>query len=276
MTTVSIVLYKNSLEQCYTVLEPLVNSVVERIFLVDHSGNNKLEVLAGYSPKITYIQHKNKGYGAGHNVALKEAFKINPDGFHLVMNPDIILLSDDIRKLEHFMFKYPTIGCCMPRILNINGTNQRLCKYLPSPMDLLLKRFCPWLVRDRIKHLCMGDCDYDKILSVPWISGCFMFMRIEAFQRIGGFDERFFLYAEDIDLSRRIHLHYETIYCPEVTVTHLHQAGSYHSLKLLLIHIASTIHYFNKWGGWFDSRIRDAVNNKARERNKTGIDLPHS
>ena len=276
MTTVSIVLYRNSLEQCYTVLEPLVNSVAERIFLVDHSGNRKLEILTGYSPKITYMPHKNTGYGAGHNFALKEALKINPDGFHLVMNPDIILSSDDISKLEHFMSQFPTVGCCMPRILNIDGSNQRLCKYLPSPMDLVLKRFFPWFVRKRIKHLSMGDCDYDKILSVPWLSGCFMFMRIEAFNRTGGFDERFFLYAEDIDLSRRIHLHYETVYCPDVTVKHLHQAGSYHSLKLLVIHIISTIQYFDKWGGWFDSKIRDSVNEKARARNQAGIILPRS
>ena len=276
MTTASIVLYKNSLEECYSVLEPLVNSVVETIFLIDHSGDNKLEVLTKYSPKIKYIPHKNLGYGSGHNVAFREAYRINPDGFHIVMNPDIILSAETISKMERFMSEAPTVGWCMPRILNSDGTDQKLCKYLPSPMDLFSKRFFPLVfARKRIDQLTMCDCDYDKVLSVPWLSGCFMFLRLKAVMAVEGFDERYFLYAEDIDLSRRVHLVYDTVYYPEVSVVHLHRADSYHSIRMMLIHIASVVKYFNKWG-WFSDKERDVINDKARARNQAGIILPRS
>ncbi len=275
MTTASIVLYKNSLEECYSVLEPLVDSIVETIFLIDHSGDNKLEVLARYSSKIKYIPHKNLGYGSGHNVAFREAARINPDGFHVVMNPDISLPADSITKLEQFMEKMPTVGCCMPRILNPDGTDQRLCKYLPSPMDLFLKRFFRKSSRKRIDRLTMCDCDYDKVLSVPWLSGCFMFLRMEAVIQTKGFDERFFMYAEDIDFSRRVHLVSDTVYYPEVSIVHLHRADSYHSGRMMMIHIASVVKYFNKWG-WFSDRERDVINDKARTRNQAGITLPRS
>ena len=275
MTTVSIVLYKNSLEECYSVLEPLVNSVAERIFLIDHSGDDRLAVLAEYSPKISYFRQKNLGYGAGHNFAFQEVLKINPDGFHLVLNPDIILESEDILKMEQFMSRFPTVGCSMPRVLNPDGTNQRLCKYLPAPQDLFIKRFLPFLGRKKINRLCMGDSDYDKILSVPWLSGCFMFLRLDAIRQTGGFDERYFMYAEDIDFSRRIHQHFETVYCPDVTVEHQHQAGSYHSTKMLLIHIASIVRYFNKWG-WFFDKERNIINERAKKKNLADSFLPNS
>ncbi len=275
MTTASIVLYKNSLEECYSVLEPLVNSVVETIFLIDHSGDNKLDVLARYSPKIKYIPHKNLGYGSGHNVAFKEAYRINPDGFHIVMNADIILSTETIRKMEQFMSEAPTVGLCMPRILNTDGTDQKLCKYLPAPMDLFSKRFFQLFSRKRVDRLTMCDCDYDKVLSVPWLSGCFMFLRLKAVMDVGGFDERYFLYAEDIDLSRRVHLVCDTVYYPEVSVVHLHRADSYHSSRMMMIHIASVMKYFNKWG-WFNDRERDIINDKARTRNQAGIILPRS
>ena len=275
MITASIVLYKNSLEECYSVLEPLVNSIVETVFLIDHSGDNKLEVLTKYSPKIKYIPHENLGYGSGHNVAFREANRINPDGFHIVMNPDIIFSAGTIRKMEQFMSESPTVGCCMPRILNPDGTDQKLCKYLPAPMDLFSKRFFQLFSRKRVDRLTMCDCDYDKVLSVPWLSGCFMFLRLKAVMAVDGFDERYFLYAEDIDLSRRVHLVYDTVYYPEVSVVHLHRADSYHSSRMMMIHIASVMKYFNKWG-WFNDRERDVINDKARTRNQAGIILPRS
>ncbi len=77
-----------------------------------------------------------------------------------------------------------------------------------------------------------------------------MFFRVETLKKSGLFDERFFMYPEDIDISRRIHAIASTIYWPEVTVTHAHRASSYHSMKMLRIHAINMIKYFNKWG-WF-------------------------
>ena len=102
---------------------------------------------------------------------------------------------------------------------------------------------------------------YDKIMNVPYLSGCFMFFRTSAFETVGMFDERFFMYPEDIDITRRMHEKYRTVFYPNVSVIHDHAAESYKSKKMLKIHITNMIKYFNKWGWFFDSK-RKRINKK--------------
>ena len=97
---------------------------------------------------------------------------------------------------------------------------------------------------------------------VPSLSGCFMFMRVDVLRKIGGFDERFFMYAEDLDLSRRIGTVSDTIFNPNIIVMHGYDKGSYKSWKLLRFHIFSVFKYFNKWGWFFDSYRKD-INKKC-------------
>jgi len=98
---------------------------------------------------------------------------------------------------------------------------------------------------------------YNRTIDVPYLSGCFMFLRTEAIQQVGMFDERFFMYPEDIDLTRRIHRKYRTVFYPEVSVVHQHIRGSYADIRLLFIHIKNMIKYFNKWGWFFDNERRN-------------------
>lgn len=83
-----------------------------------------------------------------------------------------------------------------------------------------------------------------------------MFIRMSALQEAGLFDERFFMYPEDIDLTRRIHRRYKTLYFPMCEIIHYHRAESYKNLRMTKIHIINMIRYFNKWGWWFDAERR--------------------
>jgi hypothetical protein len=139
-----------------------------------------------------------------------------------------------------------------------------LCKLLPTPLDLATRRFFPfknWVrkLNDRYE---MAQSGYNKVMNVPFLSGCFMFMRTEALKKIGLFDDRFFLYAEDTDLSRRIHQQFQTLYYPYAHITHIHARGSYKDFKLTLQNIKSSVQYFNKWGWWFDDE-RKMMNERA-------------
>ena len=91
-----------------------------------------------------------------------------------------------------------------------------------------------------------------------------MFMRTDALVSTGLFDERFFMYPEDIDLTRRLRSHFATLYTPEITVIHDHAAESSRFNRMLRIHIVNMIKYFNKWGWFFDSRRR-AMNRQIRK-----------
>jgi GT2 family glycosyltransferase len=153
----------------------------------------------------------------------------------------------------------------MPRVLYPDGRLQYLCKLLPTPKTLIVRRFLAslksTLQRENFRYE-LQSSGYDKILDVPFLSGCFMFLRTEALRKVGLFDERFFLYTEDADLTRRIHRHYRTVFFPEATIYHHHARGSYKTPWLLWCNILSAIRYFNKWG-WVRDAERDRFNRKT-------------
>ena len=155
------------------------------------------------------------------------------------------------------------VGLLAPKIFNPDGTIQYSVKLLPSPANLIVRRFVP--INALKKRLDFNYefhfFNFDKIIEIPYAMGCFLFINTKAFKKVTGFDERFFMYPEDIDLTRRIHEHYKTIFYPKVTITHKHGRGSYSNKKLLYYHVTSMIKYFNKWGWVFDKRRRE-VNKK--------------
>ncbi len=165
------------------------------------------------------------------------------------------------------MESHPQTGLVMPRVLYPNGSIQRLCKLLPTPLNLATRRFFPaekgWLKKLNDQYE-MTFSNYNKVMNVPFLSGCFMFLRNSALKETGLFDERFFMYAEDTDLSRRIHQKFDTTYYPHVDIYHTHARGSYKNFKLTWYNIRSAIQYFNKWGWLFDEE-RKMINQTASE-----------
>ena len=207
------------------------------------------------SEKIVYIHSANLGYGSGHNIGIRKAVEKGAI-YHVVLNPDIYWNDSVIETLSHFMDSHSDCGLVMPQILYPNGNIQYLCKLLPTPMDLFGRRFIP--IRkyqeksaDRYELHFTG---YDKVMEVPSLSGCFMFMRVDVLMKVGGFDERFFMYAEDVDLCRRIGEISKTMFYPMVTVYHEYDKGSYKNRNLLKYHLCSVVKYFNKWGWVFDKK----------------------
>jgi hypothetical protein len=154
----------------------------------------------------------------------------------------------------------------MPKIYYPDGEIQYLCKLLPTPFDLIFRRFLPkkW-TQKRTRKFEMRASGYNKIMDVPYLSGCFMFLRIDAIKEAGLFDERFFMYPEDIDLTRRIHRKYRTVFYPPVSITHYHVRSSYANYKFLFIHLVNMIKYFNKWGWIFDKERRKMNNETIRQ-----------
>jgi GT2 family glycosyltransferase len=99
-------------------------------------------------------------------------------------------------------------------------------------------------------------------MDVPALSGCFMLMRMDAVLRAGLFDERYFLYFEDVDLSRRVGRIARTVFVPHVSIVHDYAKGSYRDWRLLWHHLVAATRYFNKWG-WLRDEERDQVNAHA-------------
>lgn len=260
MITVSIVIYKTKREELTNVINCILNSNVSKVYLVDNSPTDNLRDIGELSDKFEYIfGHGNIGYGAANNIAIRKAMKIGAN-YHIVVNPDILYEEGVVEKLTKYMDENPDVGQVMPKIIYPDGQLQYVCKLIPTPYDLIFKRFFPsFLVKESLNRFQLKFTHYDREMNVPYLSGCFMFFRMSALQKCGLFDENFFMYPEDIDITRRIHRSYRTMFYPEVVVIHAHAAESKTNLNMLQIHIVNMIKYFNKWG-WFCDKERRAVN----------------
>ena len=268
---VSIVLFKNDQDLVKKAIYSCVNSVlINRIYLIDNSPTDILRCLASLDSRIEYIfNNANLGFGKAHNIALKRSIEENIP-YHLILNPDVYFNKGVLEEIYNFMENNPDVGLVMPKVLYPDGTLQYLCKLLPTPLDLFGRRFLNFgpfkkIVEKRNEIYELRFTGYDKIMEVPYLSGCFMFIRTEVLKKVGLFDERFFMYLEDTDLSRRIHRVSKTVYYPDVFIYHEYGKGSYKNSKLLKYHLDSAIKYFNKYG-WFFDKERDEINNKTLEK----------
>ena len=265
--TIAIVLYQNdSLILQNLINQLLVNAFVSVIYLIDNSPNNSLKVLAT-SPKIMYMHNpSNPGFGAAHNIAIQKAIESGSE-YHFIVNPDIIIQEDVINPMIKYISENPDIGMMMPQILNEDGSIQNLPKLLPSPFSILMRKlkFPKFLYNSFIYKYELRFVKKDIIYNAPILSGCFTLLNLEAIKKTGMYDERFFMYFEDWDLSRRMHQKYKTIYYPLVSVIHGYESGANKNAKLFKIFIHSAISYFKKWGWFFDSK-RQLMNQKALEQ----------
>ena len=252
----SIVLYQTNLTPLKKVIDSYFacKSEALQLFLIDNSPTDVLKSVVTMYPdkEIHYIfNNENMGYGKAHNIAIKKSMEQGLP-YHIVLNPDIVIQEGALEKLTFYMNEHPEVGNIMPKIIYPNGQLQYLCKLLPSPIDLIFRRFIPFKKwRDKINQKYeLHSFRYNKKINIPNLSGCFMFLRTKALEKVGLFDENIFMYLEDIDLNRRIHRDYKTIFFPEAVVVHEYQKASYKNIKLLKAHIKSAIYYFNKYG-WF-------------------------
>lgn len=266
LLNISIVLYRTPASEWQPLVQQLLQvKALNRIYLVDNSpeplDDSLKQIIANHPSKIEYIHPgKNLGYGAAHNIAIRETV-YDEVPFHLAMNSDIVVTAEAIDNLTAVMHANGLIGLLMPRVVDTNGELQYLCKLLPTPMDLIRRIAFGRMGKDsrRNARFELRQLDHSRPINAPYLSGCFMLMRTEAVHKAGLFDERFFMYPEDIDLTRRIHRDYLTLYYPSETIVHAHRQASYHSLRMLWVHASNMCRYFNKWG-WFIDPERKAFN----------------
>lgn len=262
MITGSIVLYNSAQDIVERVIHSFGVNEEKRLIIIDNSEKGTNTYL--HREYIEYIyNHKNLGYGSGHNIGIKKAIEYNSE-YHIVLNPDLFFESYIIDELKMYADSDKTVVCILPKVIGEDGRLQYLCKLLPTPFDLFVRRFLPNIglfrkINDRYTLKVSG---YDKIMNPPCLSGCFMFMRTAVLKKDNlFFDEEFFMYCEDFDLIRRLHRVGKTIYYPKVSIVHSHEKASYKSRKMLILHIKSTCLYFNKYG-WIWDKERKIQNEK--------------
>ena len=259
--TASIVTYKTDPAELSRAIRCCLESPLRvDLVVVDNSPTDQIGSVCR-ALGVEYIHTgSNLGFGCAHNIAMKRKSGAK---YHLILNPDVQFRCDVLPELISFMEMNEAVGLVMPRVVYPDGSPQALCKRLPSPIDILAKRFFSssplGMFKDRLAAFELRNAENECVLSVPYLSGCFMLVRRAAIEKVGLFDERFFMYFEDLDLTRRIRQRYQTVFYPWKSIIHRHEMGSYKSAGLLLAGLRSAVQYFNKWG-WVRDHERSVLN----------------
>jgi hypothetical protein len=264
LLTASLVVYHNSREDIKKVIDSFLGyGSTSVLYIIDNSKTDTLKTLCNHK-RVRYVfNNANVGFGAAHNIAFEAAYQLESE-YHFLLNPDVYFKPSIIKDLIDKANSNLSIGLLMPKVIFPNGETQHLCKLIPTPKDLIFRRFLPVekIKRNLESKYELRFFSYNEEAEIPILSGCFMMIRTAVLKTVNGFDDRFFMYLEDVDLCRRIGNVSKLIYYPNVEIVHNYEKGSYKNKKLLLYHIKSAIKYFNKWGWFFDGQ-RSKINDKT-------------
>ena len=195
---------------------------IELIIVDNNSFDDTVEYISQNYPSIKLIPNSsNVGFGR----AVNQGARIANSDYLLILNPDTIIEEDTLKKLVNYIETNDKIGMVGPKILNADGSLQLSCKRsFPTiksaiPKILGLDKLFPnskWFGRYNLTFL-----DPDKNHVVDAISGSCMLIRNKVFKKIGGFDEKFFMFGEDIDICLRVwKANFEVHYFPETKIIH--------------------------------------------------------
>ena len=237
----------NQLISCLEKLEPHIGYSV---IVNDYVRGEPIDKLA-QGADFFMVCNENLGYGRAIN---RLAVRIGELPRYMgILNTDLSWEANTFESALNWLFENPEVKAAVPQILDENGVITKLGKCNPTVLGLLSRRFIPywlkpaWLKKYDLWYV-QADIDYESIFEASNLSGCCMLVRSDEFRRVGGFDERYFLYLEDSDLTRSLSLNGRCVHLPLVSVIHGWGRGNYKSLDLAAAHIVSAWHYFRKWG----------------------------
>jgi GT2 family glycosyltransferase len=229
------------------------------VYLIDNLSQESyraelIQEIAGWPQSEFFdIQYlplaSNRGFGAGHNEVLQRL----ASDFHLVLNPDVELQDDTLRTGLTLLLGNEDVALTSPKVFSGGGDQEFLCKRYPSVLVLLLRGFAPRflrrLFRQQLAAYEMRDlCQDEGQVNVAIASGCFMLVRTPDLRAISGFNEDFFLYFEDFDLSLRLGKVGRLVFDPDMRIIHHGGYAANKGRRHLRYFITSGMMFFNRHG----------------------------
>jgi O-antigen biosynthesis protein len=256
------------LEQCIKSVYRAAGDIPIEVFVVDNnSADGSCVMVRNQFPKVILIENKdNTGFSKANN----QAMRIAAGEYQLILNPDTVVEESTFTKVLAFMDTHPEAGALGVRMINGKGTFLPESKRaLPTPWVSFYKVFGLAALFPRSRRFGqyhLGYLPQDEVNPVDILPGAFMFIRKTVLDKIGYFDETFFMYGEDIDLSYRIQLAgYKNYYFPETTIIHYKgESTKKASLNYVLMFyqamiIFATKHFSKSNARWFSFFIRLSV-----------------
>jgi GT2 family glycosyltransferase len=247
--TVGIVSYNTSVLTLRKLIESLKKSDCSlKIVLLCNSQNEiyqseLFQISKEYQINLLNNQ-PNRGFGAGHNTIAQE-FQAE---WYVCCNPDVMVRPDSISKLIQFADEKPDAVMLMPRVVSENGTVQPLARRHLTLITWIHRQL--WRLMPRLFKPFEISFDYHKSQPVDFVTGCFFAIRHEKFRRLGGFDEQFFLYSEDADLSYRASKIGSNYFVATSEITHFWTTDKTRNHRIIFQELKSLIYYFGKHNLW--------------------------
>ena len=260
--SIIIVNYKSKLKlaNCLASLQLASPSGAHEILVIDNASGDKLDdLLVNYPLVRLIVSPVNQGMGAGNNIGIDQA----TGRYILILNPDTVVKPGAIDTLVAYLDAHPKTALVGPKLFYPDGSLQYSCSRWPKFwLPLLRRTFVGRFFPATLNSFLMKDYDHNLAGPVDWLMGSCLLLRREIANSDGSiwrprFDERYFMYFEDVDLARQVWTRgFEVAYDPLAVVIHDHQRASaqrpwYLAIfldKLARQHILSWLKYFIKWG----------------------------
>jgi GT2 family glycosyltransferase len=249
---------KGLLKQCLRGIADSQLAMEHEVIVVDNNSNDgSVEMVAEFFPWAKRLPLKtNGGFAVGNNAGIAAA----TGEYIMVINPDVAVFRGAVDTLLAYMKQHPTVGIAVPKLINPDGTVQMSAMRFPN-FSVPIWRRTPLgklpIPQKILRRYHMAEWDHKDNRQIGWALGACMLIRRTALNQVGTFDERFFLYLEDVDLCRRMWAkQWEVHYVAQAEMVHFHQRLSATAAVLTSmfsyaarIHIASWIAYFKKYSG---------------------------
>jgi len=246
-------------KNCVKRIKEFTRDLEYEIIVIDNGAHDKKvlgELQSTKHPDIRLIfSSKNLGFGGGNNLAAKTA-----QGEYLMfINSDVYVIDNSIKVLVDFIRRNPTAGAAGPKLLNGDKSLQYTCCRFHKPLTPIFRRTFLGNTQTGKKendyHI-YADWDHNSNQEVDWVQGSCLIIPKKIFEKVGPFDNQFFMYFEDTDLCKRIwRAGYKVYYVADAQMVHMHrkQSADKEGLgaltnKITLFHISSWFKYFLKWG----------------------------
>ncbi len=243
--TGSIVTYNNAsiILKCIDSVLKETKDVDFELYVCDNaSADSTVALIKKYYPQVHLIEgDENLGFGAGHNQVLSWI----DSKYHVMINPDILLDEDTISGMAGYMEQNLDVGIVTPKILFADGKEQHLPKKDPTIRYVILSKLKPF--RFYRRQYTRADEIFTAPTAVDSSTGCFFMIRTEVLKKLKGFDEHFFMYFEDADLSRRVRRNWKIIFHPGYHAFHEWKRDNTRSLGGVWIFMQSMVKYMYKW-----------------------------
>jgi GT2 family glycosyltransferase len=238
------------------------------VTVVDNdSGDGSAEMVEECFPEFSLIRSENLGYPYANNLG----FARRNARYQLMLNPDTLLPPSALAETVRYMDEHPDVGALGPRLVLADGSLDLACRRgFPTPLNAFAKYSGLSRLFPRSRRLGSYNLTYlnpDETADVGSLVGAFMLLRGEALEQIGGLDQTFFMYGEDLDLCFRLaSLGWRVVYWPGVTVLHYKRASSSQSTR-------ASREFFRAMRIFYDKHYSDGVLPLRRTAVSAGIGL---